>query len=75
MARAMNLAKRVTGGKKIVAKTLKQANNAKKMADELMASFKGNLTLHGKKARDYSRALTRLSAALTRVHKGFEKVI
>lgn len=75
MARAMNVSKRVTAGKTIVAKTLNHAERAQRMSEELMVSFGENRTPEGKKARDLARTLTRLSENLKRVHGSFAKAI
>lgn len=68
MARAMNVDKRVTAAKQILAKTLSSAEKATKMADELTASFAEDKTPVGKNARAVAKALSRLAAGLTKVH-------
>jgi|JI10StandDraft_1071094.scaffolds.fasta_scaffold351847_4 hypothetical protein len=73
MARAMNVSKRVTAAKAIVAKTLTSAQRADRMAEELMTSFGEMRTPEGKEARDLARQLTKLSGNLKKTNAAFAK--
>jgi hypothetical protein len=73
MARAMNVSKRVTAAKAIMARTVTNAKRAEKMAEELIASFGESRDPEGKVARDLAKALVRLGANLKRVHASFAK--
>jgi hypothetical protein len=73
MARAMNVNKRVSAAKAIVARSATNANRAEKMAAELLSSFEKDRTPEGKKARDLAKTLTKLSGNLQRVNDAFAK--
>lgn len=67
MAREMNVDRRIDTLRQMVIRTNSYSAKAKKIAEELAVSFKGDRTPKGKRAQQTAQAARKLATALDRV--------